>query len=74
MAMKKSKFITKNPEIMGGEPVFTGTRVPVRSMFEHLQSGCTLSQFLRWFPTVPPESAKHVLSEAEASLLNEKRK
>ena len=72
--MKKSTFITKNPQIMGGEPVFAGTRVPVRSMFEHLQSGCTLGQFLRWFPTVPPESARYVLSEAEDLLLKKTKK
>ncbi|MFN0076679.1 MAG: DUF433 domain-containing protein [Prosthecobacter sp.] len=56
--------IVVDPEIMGGEPVFRGTRVPVASLFEHLESGCSLDEFLDWFPTVTQQVAVEVLMEA----------
>jgi uncharacterized protein (DUF433 family) len=48
-----SQAITKDPEIMHGVPVFRGTRVPVQTLFEYLESGDTLENFLEGFPTVP---------------------
>jgi uncharacterized protein (DUF433 family) len=50
--------------ILGGEPVFTGTRVPVKSLFEHLEASCTLDEFLEWFPSVSREAATAVLMES----------
>jgi len=46
-----------DPEILSGEPVFVGTRVPVRSLFEYLEGGETLPEFLRQFPSVQREQA-----------------
>jgi uncharacterized protein (DUF433 family) len=57
-----SDFIVADPEILGGEPVFRGTRVPVVSLFEHLESDCSLDEFLENFPTVSREAAMAVQS------------
>jgi len=57
-----------DPEIMGGVPVFVGTRVPVRSMLDHLKAGDTLDQFLVDFPSVGRDQAVAALTLAEASL------
>jgi uncharacterized protein (DUF433 family) len=45
-------LITTSPEIMGGTPVFAGTRVPVQTLFEYLEAGDTIDTFLEGFPTV----------------------
>jgi len=59
---KREKLpITVDLEILGGEPVFTGTRVPVKSLFEHLEADCSLEEFLEWFPTVSRAAATAVL-------------
>lgn len=56
--MKNVKdYITIDPEILGGQPVFYGTRVPVESLFDHLENGVTLDDFLEDFPTVSRENA-----------------
>jgi len=57
-------YILADPEILGGEPVFRGTRVPVGSLFEHLESGCPLDEFLENFPSVTHEAAVAVLTGA----------
>jgi uncharacterized protein (DUF433 family) len=57
-----SDFIVADPEILGGEPVFRGTRVPVVSLFEHLESDCSLDEFLENFPTVKRDAAVAVQS------------
>jgi uncharacterized protein (DUF433 family) len=44
--------VTRNPEILGGEPVFAGTRVPIKSLFEHLEAGDSIADFLEGFPSV----------------------
>ena len=49
--------INRNPDILGGTPVFTGTRVPVRILMEHLEDGYSLDYFLDHFPTVSREQA-----------------
>lgn len=67
----KASAIVIDPEIMGGEPVFRGTRVPVASLFEHLESGCSLDEFLDWFPTVTQQVAVEVLMEAHRKLIQE---
>src|ERR1051325_7261271 len=68
--MKRDKFIRVDREIMGGEPVFAGTRVPVKTLFEHLQSGCTLEEFLKWFPTVSREAATKTIAKAETPAIH----
>ena len=70
------KAINIDPEIMGGTPVFTGTRVPIQSLFDYLEGGDTLEDFLDGFPTVEREKAIEVLKIAErlvskSELLNE---
>ena len=60
--------IVSDPEIMGGTPVFNGTRVPVRILFEHLEAGDPLDVFLDDFPTVTRELAVAVLEEARSAV------
>src|SRR4051794_17641252 len=56
--------ITRDPELMHGTPVFRGTRVPVKTMFEYLENGESLDDFLEGFPTVSRELAVQVLEES----------
>lgn len=65
-------LITRDPEILGGTPVFTGTRVPVRTLFEYLESNYTLAQILECFPSVSEDVARQVLDQSQASLLERK--
>jgi uncharacterized protein (DUF433 family) len=60
--------ITTDPDALGGTPVFAGTRVPVRILFEHLEAGDPLDVFLRDFPTVERRHAVAVLEEARLSV------
>ena len=64
----KRDAISVNPKIQGGTPCFAGTRVPVGSLFDHLEQGCTVDQFLADFPTVKREQAIAVLELAKADL------
>jgi len=61
-------LITVDDEILGGQPVFTGTRVPVESLFDHLEAGVSLDEFLSDFPTVSKEQAIAVLDAANKLL------
>jgi uncharacterized protein (DUF433 family) len=61
--------IVKNKDILGGTPVFRGTRVPIQTLFDYLEGGETLEDFLRGFPTVARESALTALEEARNLLL-----
>ncbi len=54
----------RHPEILSGTPVFVGTRVPVRSLFDYLEGGDTLEEFLRQFPSVSREQTIAVLDAA----------
>ena len=65
----KSDLITIDPEIHSGTPVFRGTRVPVKTMFDHLEAGDPLEVFLDDFPSVSRELAVAVLEQAHAALL-----
>ncbi len=64
-----SHLITIDPEIHSGTPVFKGTRVPVKTLFDHLEAGDPLEVFLDDFPSVSRELAVAVLEEARAALL-----
>jgi uncharacterized protein (DUF433 family) len=66
-------YIVTDREILGGEPVFRGTRVPVASLFEHLESGCPLDEFLENFPSVSREAAVAVLMGAQELTLERVR-
>lgn len=63
--METRELITTSPEILGGTPVFTGTRVPVKALFDYLSGGDSLDEFLDDFPTVNKEHALQVLENAE---------
>ena len=62
--------IVKDPEILGGMPVFAGTRVPVKNLFDALIGGDSIPGFLDDFPTVTFEQVQAVLSEAEHAIEN----
>ncbi len=62
--------IVKDPEILGGTPVFRGTRVPVQTLFDYLEGGETLEMFLAGFPTVSRAAALAALEEAKELLLS----
>lgn len=64
-----SSYVSRDPEIMGGEPCFVGTRVPIQTLFDYLESAFPLSEFLKQFPSVSSEAAVGVLEEAKLSLL-----
>jgi uncharacterized protein (DUF433 family) len=64
-----NEFIVKDPEILGGTAVFRGTRVPIQAMFDYLEGGETLEEFLTGFPTVSRELALAALEEAKQLLL-----
>ena len=63
------KAICRNPDILGGTPVFSGTRVPVRILIEHLEAGDRIDDFLDSYPTVSREQAIAVLEVAKTALL-----
>jgi uncharacterized protein (DUF433 family) len=62
-------LVVVDPEIMGGLPVFRGTRVPVKSLFDHLAHGVSLDEFLDDFPYVTREQAVALLRAAQSGLL-----
>ena len=64
-----SDIVRSDPEILGGTPVFVGTRVPVQSLFDYLEGGETLDDFLRQFPSVRREQAIAALDLARITLL-----
>ena len=59
--MSKNAVIECSREILGGTPVFRGTRVPVRTLMDYLEAGDSIKEFLDDFPTVSQEQAKRVL-------------
>jgi len=61
--------MTSNEHILGGEPVFLGTRVPVRALFEYLAAGDPLDRFLEQFPNVTREQAVAAIEESKTVLL-----
>lgn len=67
--MNTDDLITIDPEILGGTPVFKGTRVPIRTLFEYLENNYSLEEFLECFPSVTRESARQILDCSEQALL-----
>jgi uncharacterized protein (DUF433 family) len=65
----RTDVIVKDPEILGGIPVFRGTRVPFKNLLDYLEGGHTLTEFLCQFPTVTREMAVQALEEAKDSLV-----
>ena len=62
------KTINRDPRILGGTPVFSGSRVPIRILIEHLEAGDRLDDFLDSYPTVSRDQAIEVLEAAKAAL------
>ncbi len=67
--MSESELITVDPEILGGTPVFAGTRVPVKTLFDYLEDDYTLEEFLECFPTVIREMAVRMLEHSQQAIL-----
>jgi uncharacterized protein (DUF433 family) len=67
------QIVNRDPEILGGTPVFLGTRVPIRSLFDYLEAGDSLDEFLRQFPSVRREQAIGLLDLAHDAVLADAR-
>jgi uncharacterized protein (DUF433 family) len=67
--MSQETLIQRSDEILGGTPVFAGTRVPVQTLFDYLEEGDTLGEFLEDFPAVSREHAVKVLEKVKETLL-----
>ena len=65
----KTELITVDSNILGGTPVFKGTRVPVETLFKYLETNYSLDEFLECFPTVSRLAAVSLLEQSEAALL-----
>jgi uncharacterized protein (DUF433 family) len=62
------KAVDRNPDKMGGAWCFAGTRLAVLSLFEHLDKGSTIDEFLEWFPDIPEEQVHEILNFVMTSL------
>ncbi len=67
--MKSDELVAINPAVLGGTPVFRGTRVPVQTLFDYLERDYTLSEFLECFPSVTREMACRLLDRSEKALV-----
>ncbi|MEJ7862344.1 MAG: DUF433 domain-containing protein [Pyrinomonadaceae bacterium] len=67
--MQKTSLIQRSDEILGGTPVFAGTRVPVQTLFDYLEEGDNLDEFLDDFPAVSKEHAVKILEKMKEALL-----
>ena len=63
------KVITRDPDVMGGTPVFNGTRVPVQTLLDYLEGGESIDDFLEGFPTVSREQVVAFLEQAKDRLI-----
>ena len=70
---KSSNIIVSDPEILGGMPVFRGTRVPFKNLLDYLEGGHTLADFLEEFPSVTREAAIGALEHAKELVIAQVR-
>ena len=70
ISLPDGSVVHSDPEIMGGTPVFVGTRVPVQTLIDHLEGGYTVDGFLEQFPTVRREQVTRFLEQATLALLD----
>lgn len=70
VTMSSDDLITIDPDILGGTPVFAGTRVPVRTLFEYLENDYSLEEILECFPSLTREMVRKVLERSEQALLS----
>jgi uncharacterized protein (DUF433 family) len=66
-------IIIKDPDVLGGTPVFRGTRVPFQALLDYLEGGQTLDEFLDDFPTVTREAAVQALEHAKSLVVSQLR-
>ena len=71
--MQPKRIVHSDPEILGGTPVFVGTRVPVQALIDYLEGGHSLEEFLDDFPTVSRDLAIAALEQAKAQLIADAR-
>ena len=71
--MRSKAIIHSDPDILGGTPVFAGTRVPFQTLIDYLEAGHPLSDFLKDFPTVTRKQAQAALEQAKKALLADAR-
>lgn len=71
MTMVRDEVVHRDPEIMGGETVFVGTRVPVHNLFDYLEAGDSLDEFLEQFPSVTREQAIAALEIAKSAVVGD---
>jgi uncharacterized protein (DUF433 family) len=69
MANNGNSVIMQDPEVLSGEPVFRGTRVPFQALLDYLEGGETLDEFLKQFPGVSRENAIAALEEAKSLMM-----
>jgi len=67
----KSTVVTSSPDVMGGTPVFAGTRVPIENLLDYLEGGESIDDFLEGFPSVSREQVITFLEETKARVLAE---
>ncbi len=67
--LKNSPIISTSPDVMGGTPVFAGTRVPIQTLLDYLKAGESIDDFLDGFPTVTREQVIALLEEAGKQLV-----
>lgn len=65
-----SEIMNSSPDVMGGTPVFAGTRVPIQTLLDYLKAGESIYDFLEGFPTVTKEQVIGLLEEAEKRLIS----
>ncbi len=66
-----TNVIVRDPEVLGGTPVFVGAHVPFQALLDYLEGGQTLNDFLDDFPTVTREAAVHALEHAKTLVVGE---
>jgi uncharacterized protein (DUF433 family) len=69
--MDAAEVIVRDPDVLGGTPVFRGTRVPFQSLLDYVEGGETLDEFLDDFPTVTREAAIAALDRAQSLLISQ---
>lgn len=67
--MQTQELIVSSPDILGGTPVFVGTRVPIKNLTDYIEAGDTLDEFLEDFPSVSREQAVEFVEQAKEALL-----
>jgi uncharacterized protein (DUF433 family) len=66
----KSSIVSRSPDVLGGQPVFAGTRVPVATLLDYLEAGESIDDFLEGFPSVTRESVIAFLEEARNRIVD----